>query len=218
MDGVKSPSPHSLQLFLFEATFQISLLYVCSEEHPASITFSKFIISNLIYHHYLFSNYLFTYKVFGVWAFSQSKLGASVAVACGLSSCGRVGLDSPRHMGLSTGMWDATVTRGPNHIFVLAGRLSTLDHLGSPPITIRYQLISLAYLIFLHTPIKISFKGLSCLDGSREFFKISSLPAHLFSNFIYPSSKLLKNFSLLCNISYFWSFCYTLTSNLFKQP
>ena len=51
-----------------------------------------------------------------------------------------------------------------------------------------------------------------------KFFKISSLPTHLFSNFIYSSSKLLKNFSLLYNISYLWSFCYTLTSNLFKQP
>lgn len=106
-------------------------------QNSSSLTWSITIIYFPII--YLLTKYL-------GWAFSQSKLGASVAVACGLSSCGSRGLDS-RHMGLSTGMCGSSRPGVQTTSFVLAGRLSTLDHPRSPPITILYQLISLAYLI-----------------------------------------------------------------------
>lgn len=111
-------SPHSLQLFLLRPLSKY-LFSMYARGTPSFNPFSKFIISNLIYHHYLFSNYLFTYKVFGVWAFSQSKLGASVAGQhAGSVVVAHVGLDSPRHMG-SRAWQDRPGPGGPNHIFCI---------------------------------------------------------------------------------------------------
>lgn len=112
-------SPHSLQLFLLRPLSKYLFSMYAPRNTQLQSHFSKFIISNLIYHHYLFSNYLFTYKVFGVWAFSQSKLGASVAVACGLSSCGPRGLGFSKAYGIVHGHVGSSRTRGPNHIFCI---------------------------------------------------------------------------------------------------
>ena len=119
-------SPHSLQLFLLRPLSKYLFSLYALRNTPLQSHFSKSIVSNLIYHHYLFFNYLFIYIVFWVRTFSQSKLRASTVVACGLSSCGPLGLRFSEAYGIVHGHVGSSRTRGHNHVFCI-GR-QTLNH------------------------------------------------------------------------------------------
>lgn len=155
----RKSSLHSLQLFLLRPLSKYLFSIYAPRNTQLQSHFSKFIISNLIYHHYLFSNYLFTYQVLGVWAFSQSKLGASVAVPCGLSSCSPLGLGFSEAYGIVHGRVGLSRTRGQKHVFCI-GR-QTLN--TGPPRKSSYHHSLPADFpgptsLHLHTPLKISFK------------------------------------------------------------
>lgn len=61
-----------------------------------------------------------------MWAFSQSKLGASIVVACGLNSCGRHGLRFSEACGIVHRHVRSSRTRSRNNVLCI-GR-QTLNH------------------------------------------------------------------------------------------
>lgn len=147
LDGVKSPLPTACSYFFWGHFPNISSLCMLwgtpsfnpTFQNSSSLTWSITIIYFPII--YLLTKYL------GCGLSHKASWELLLLCHAGSVVAAHLGLDSPRHTGLSTGMWDRPGPGVKTTSFALAGRLSTLDHLRGPPITILYQLISLAYLI-----------------------------------------------------------------------